>query len=111
MYLSTVPEAKRDICNTFDPDKPFNIHLDPPSIERPLLVEIKQEGKTSIFTTDFFFTSKLPSNIAVSSPSENNTTPKGDQAAAADPILVDTDPSQPGKIHLPGCYIHHKHPF
>ena len=94
------PEAKRDIYNTFDPDKLFNIHLDPPSTERPPLVEIKQEGKTSICTTDFYFTNKLPSNIVVPSPSENNTMPTGDQAAAADPILFDTDPLQPGEIHL-----------
>ena len=33
-------------------------------------------------------------------PCENNTTPTGDQAAAADPILFDTDPLQPGEIHL-----------
>ena len=65
VYLSIVPEAKRDIYNTFDPDKPFNIHLDTPSTERPPLVEIKQEGKTSIYTTDFYFTNKLPSNITV----------------------------------------------
>ena len=43
VYLSIVLEAKRDIYNTFDPDKPFNIHLDPPSTEQPPLVEIKQE--------------------------------------------------------------------
>ena len=66
----------------------------------PPLVEIKQEGKASIYTTDFYFTNKLPSNIAVSSPGENNTMPTGDQAAAADPTLFDTDPLQPGKIHL-----------
>ena len=36
----------------------------------------------------------------VSSPSENNTTSTGDQAAAADPSLFDTDPLQPGEIHL-----------
>ena len=50
----------------FDPDKPFNLHLDPPSTEPPPpLVEIKQEGKASVYTTDFYFTNKLPSNIAV----------------------------------------------
>ena len=87
MYLSIGPEAKRDIYNTFDPDKPFNIHLDPLSTERPPLVEIKQEGKPSIYTIDFYFTNKLPSNIVVWSPSENNTMPTGDQAAAADPTL------------------------
>ena len=35
VYLSLGPEAKRDIYNTFDPDKPFNIHLDLPSTEWP----------------------------------------------------------------------------
>ena len=100
VYLSIGLEAKRDIYNTFDPDKPFNEHLDPPSTEFPPLVEIKQEGKASIYTTDFYFTNKLPSNIAVLSPGENNTTPTGDQAAAADPTLFDTDPLQPGEICL-----------
>ena len=47
VYLSIAPKAKRDIYNTFDPDKPFNIHLDPTSTEWPPLVEIKQEGKAS----------------------------------------------------------------
>ena len=88
VYLSLGLNAKRDIYNTFDPDK------------RPLLVEIKQEGKASVYTTDFYFTNKLPSNIAVWSPGENNTVITGDQAAAADPTLFDTDPLQPGEIHL-----------
>ena len=65
VYSSLGPEAKWDIYNTFDPDKPFNIHLDPPSTEQPPLVEIKQEGKASVYTTDFYFTNELPSNIAV----------------------------------------------
>ena len=86
VYLSIGPEAKRDICNKFDPDKPFNVHLNPPSTECPPLVEIKQEGKASIYTTDFYFTrsNKLPSNIVVPSPGENNTMPTGDQAAVAE---------------------------
>ena len=100
VYLSIGPEAKMDIYNTFDPDKPFNIHLDPPSTERPPLVEIKQEGKASTYTTDFYFTNKLPSNSALPSPSENNTMSTGDQAAAANPTLFDTDPLQPGEICL-----------
>ena len=36
----------------------------------------------------------------VPSPGENNTMPTADQAAAADPTLFDTDPLQPGEIHL-----------
>ena len=99
MTVCIGPEAKRDIYNTFDLDKPFNIHLDLPSTEQPALVEIKQEGKASIYTTDFYFTNKLPSNIAVLSPSKNNTMSTGDQAAA-DPTLFDTDPLQPGEISL-----------
>ena len=100
VYLGIGPEEKRDIYNTFNPDKPFNIHLDLPSTERPPLAEIKQEGKASIYTTNLYFTNKLPSNSTVSSPSKNNTMPTGDQAAAADPTLFDTDPLQPGKICL-----------
>ena len=65
IYLSLGPEAKRDIYNTFDPNKPFNIHLNPPSTDHPPLVEIKQEGKAPVYTTDFYFPNKLPSNIAV----------------------------------------------
>ena len=84
----------------FDPDKPFHVHLEPPSTGHPTLVEIKQEGKASVYTTSFYFTSKLPSNIAVQSPGENNTMSTADQAAAADPTLFDTDPLQPGEIHL-----------
>ena len=35
VYLNLGSEAKHDIYNTFDPEKPFNIHLDPPSTEWP----------------------------------------------------------------------------
>ena len=100
MYLSIGPEAKKDIYNTFDPDKPISICLDPPSTERQPLLEMKQEGKTLIYTTDFYFTNNLPSNIVALSLSKNNTTPTGDQAAAADPTLFDTDSLQSGEICL-----------
>ena len=101
IYLSIGPEAKRDIYNTFDPDRSISIHLDPPSAETPPLVEIKQEGKNSIYTTDFYFTNKSPSNIVVPSPSQNNTTPTGDKAAAAaDSTIFDIDPLQPDEICL-----------
>ena len=65
------------------------------------MVEIKQEGKTSVYTTDFYLTSKLPSNIAVWPQGENNNTPTTDQAeAVVDPTLFDTDPLWPGEIRL-----------
>ena len=100
VYLNLGLEAKRDIYNSFDADKPFNIHLDPSSTEWPPLVEIKEEGKASVYTTDFYLTNKLPSNIAVWPPGENNTTPTVDQAAALDPTLFETDPLQPGEVCL-----------
>ena len=53
-----------------------------------------------MYTTDFYFINKLPSNIAVPSPGQNNTTLIGDQAVAVDPILFDTDPLHPGEICL-----------
>ena len=59
VYLSLGPEATRDIYNMFHPDKPFNIHLDPPSTEHLPLVEIKQEGKPSVYTTSISLTSYL----------------------------------------------------
>ena len=82
----------------FDPDKPFNIHLNLPSTEWAPLVEIKQEGKASIYTTYFYFTNKLPSNITVWPLGENNNMPTADQAA--DPTLFDAGPLQPGVICL-----------
>ena len=100
VYLSLGLEAKRDIYNMFDPEKPFNIHLDLPSTDWPPLVEIKQEGKASVYTTDFYFTNKLPSNVTVWSPGENNTMPTADQAAAVDPTLFDIDPLHPEEVHL-----------
>ena len=100
IYLSIGSEAKRNIYNTFDPDKSISIYLDPPSTDRPPVVKIKQEGKNSIYTTYVYFTNKSPSNIVVLSPSQNNATPTGDKAAAGDPTIFDTHPLQPGKICL-----------
>ena len=90
----------RHIFNTFNPDKSISVHLDPPPTKNPPLVEIKQEGKPSIYTTDFYFTNKAPSDIAVPAPGLNNTTPTGDKAATVDPTLFNPDPLQPGKICL-----------
>ena len=72
----------------------------PTIYRKPLLVEIKQEGKDPIYTTDFYFTNKEPSDIVVPAPGPNNTTPAGDKVATADPTLFDTDPLQSGEIHL-----------
>ena len=93
-------EAKHDIYNSFDPNEPYNIHLEPPSQDHPPLVEIKQKGKPLVYTTDFYFTNKLPSNIAVRPQGTNNDSPNADQAEAADPAFFAADPLQPGEVRL-----------
>ena len=59
-----------------------------------------------MYTTDIYFTNKLPSNIAVRPQGENNNTSTADQAEAADPTLFDTDPLQPGEVHLPSWMLY-----
>ena len=43
IYLSIGLEAKCDIYNSFDPNEPYDIHLEPPSNDHPPLVKIKQK--------------------------------------------------------------------
>ena len=53
-----------------------------------------------MYTTDFYFTNKLPSNIAVQPQGKNNNTPNADQAEAADHTFFDTSLLQPGEVRL-----------
>ena len=55
---------------------------------------------------DFYFTNKLPSNIAVQPQGANNITLNTDQAEAADPTFFAADPLQPGEVHLLVDVIH-----
>ena len=100
-------EAKHDIYNSFDPNEPYDIHLEPPLHDHPSLVKIKQKGKPSVYTTGFYFTNKLPSNIVVRPQGTNNNSHNTDQAEAADPAFFAADPLQPGKVclHLWMLYI------
>ena len=100
IYLSIGLEAKQDIYNSFNPNEPLDIHLDPPSTDQPPLVQIKQKGKPSIYTIDFYFTNKLPSNFTVRPQGTNNNSHNANQAEAADPTLFKTDPLQPGEVRL-----------
>ena len=100
VYLSIGLEAKCDIYNSFDPNEPYDIHLEPPSHDHPPLVKIKQKGKPLVYTTDFYLTNKLPSNIVVRPQCTNNNSPNADQAEAADPTFFEADPLQPGKVRL-----------
>ena len=112
VYLSLGPEAKRDIYNTFDPDKPFNIHLDLPSTEQPPLVEIKQEGKTSVYITDFYFTNKLLPILQFSLRVKIIIHPPQIKQQQQIPLyLTQILYSQEKFVYIHGCYIHHKHLF
>ena len=110
IYLSLGPEAKQDIYNTFDPNRPFDIHLYPPSTECPPLVEIKQEGKPPVYTTDFI----LPINCPLILPSDPRvqiiilpTWIKWKQQTPH--FLTQILYSQERFDYIRGCYIHHKH--
>ena len=74
--------------------------MEPSSHNHPPLVKIKQKGKSSVYTTDFYFTNKLPSNIAVRPQGTNNNSPNIDQAEAADLAFFEADPLQPGEVCL-----------
>ena len=100
VYLSIGLEAKHDIYNSFDPNETYDIHLEPPSHDHPPLVKIKQKGKPLVYTTDFYFTNKLPSNIVVRPQGTNNNSSNTDQAEAADPTFFKGDPLQPGEVRL-----------
>ena len=103
VFLSVGPEAKLDIFNTFDLDKPFDLQLDPPSSENPPLCRIIQEGKDPNLTTDFYLTNIEPKPWILSTSPSNKDTPKSSGAAAAadnfTPV-IESDPLQPGEIRL-----------
>ena len=113
VYLSLGPEAKRDIYNTFDPDKPFNIHLDPPSMERPPLVKIKQEGRllytplTSISPTSYPPISQFGLWVKIIICPQQIRQQQQQIPLYLTLILC----SQERFIYIHGCYKHHRHLF
>ena len=62
-----------------------------------------------MYTTDFYFTNKLPSNIAVWPQGTNNNSPNANQAEAADPTFFKADPLQPGEVRLHSWMPHTPH--
>ena len=88
--------------NNFDLDKPFDLHLDPPSSEDPPLCRIIQEGKDPILTADFYLTNIGPRPWILPTPPQNKDTPDPSGAAAADTFtpVIEPDPVQPGEIRL-----------
>ena len=102
VFLSVGPEAKLDMFKNFDLDKPFDLHLDPPSAENPPLCRIIQEGKDPILTTDFYLTDMEPQDWILPTPTTNNQTSTTTAAAAASNFIpeIPPDPVQPGEIRL-----------
>ena len=100
-FLSIGPEAKLDMYNNFNLDKPFDLYLDPPSSEDPPLCRIIQEGKEPILTTDFYLTNVEPKPWILPTPPSNKDTPEPSGAAAAaenfTPV-IEPDPVQAGEI-------------
>ena len=45
VFLNVGPDAKFDLSKTFDLDKLFNLHLDPPSTENPPLCRLLRMAK------------------------------------------------------------------
>ena len=100
VFLSVGPEAKLDMLNNFDLDKPFDLHLVPPSAENPPLCRIIQEGKDPILTTDFILQIMILPY----------------QAQQQQPVTLHQKYSQiqfnQEKLDfICGCYIHHKLQF
>ena len=93
VFLSVQPEAKLDIYNNFDLNKPFDLHLDPPLSEDPPLCRIIQEGKEPWI---------LPT------PPSNKDTSKISGATAADKFtqVIEPDTVQPGEIRLHSWMLH-----
>ena len=102
VFLSVGPEAKLDMYNNFDLDKPFDLHLDPPSSEDPPLCRIIQKGKDSVLTTDFYLTNIEPKPWILPTHPSNKGTPKPSGATTADKFtpVIEQDPVQPREIRL-----------
>ena len=102
VFLSVGPEAKLDMFNNFDLDKPFDLHFDPPSAENLTLCRIIQEGKDPILTTDFYLANVEPQPWILPTPPTNNDTTTSSTAAAASNVTPEilSDPVQPGEIRL-----------
>ena len=102
VFLSVGPEAKLDMFNNFDLDKPFDLHFDLPSSKTPPLCRIIHEGKDPILTTDFYLTNVESKLWILPTPPTNNDTTTSNAAAAASNFTpeIQPDPVQPAEIRL-----------
>ena len=90
------------MLKTFDLDKLFNLHLDPPSSENPPLCRITPDDKDPIITTDFYLTNVEPKEWILPTTPTNNEMAASNTAAAASNSTPEIlpDPLQPGEIRL-----------
>ena len=88
--------------NNFDLDKPFDLHLDPPSSEDPQICRIIKEGKEPILTTNFYLTNIEPKPWILPTPPSNKDTPKLSGTSPADRFtpVIEPEPVQPREIRL-----------
>ena len=102
VFLSVGPDAKLGMLKTFDLNKLFDLHLDPPSSENLPLCRITQDGKDPIITTDFYLTNVEPKEWILPAPPTNNEAATSNVAAATSYSTpeIPADPLQPGEIRL-----------
>ena len=102
VFLNIGPDAKLDMLKTFDLNKLFDLHLDPPSSENPPLCRIIQDCKDPIITTDFYLTNVEPREwIRPTPPTNNEVAASNPAAAASNPSPeIPADPLRPGEIQL-----------
>ena len=88
--------------DSFNLDKPFGLHLDPPSSEDPPLCRIIQEGKEPIITNDFYLTNVEPKPWILPTPPSIKDTPDLSGTAAAKKVtpVIEPDPVKPREIRL-----------
>ena len=91
------------MLKTFDLNKLFDLHLNPPSSENPPLCRITQDSKDPIITTDFYLTNMEPRKWILPTPPTSNKVATSNPVAAAaaasnPPPEIPADPLQPGKI-------------
>ena len=101
VFLSIGPDPKLHMLKTFDLNKLFDLHLDPPSSKNPPLCRITQARKDPINSTDFYLTNVQPREWIIPTPPTNNEVAASNSAAAAasnPPPEIPTDPLQQGKI-------------
>ena len=100
VFLGIGPDAKLGMLKTFDLNKLFGLHLDPPSSKNLPLCRIMQDSKDPITATDFYLTNVEPREWILSIPPTNNEVATSNSTAAASnsPPEIPADPLQPGKI-------------